>query len=163
MTDKIASAVPRVQQTLRLPVAMLASLQEWAVDGSGLTAAARVRDSDGRIALIKNSWTDGWFVPGGAVEHNETPVETARREVREETGLNATVDAPLVVLDQSYISEDDEEEWFSALFVVYAASADGEIPDASQLGVTEDEIVAARWFEALPENLHDEDVLRQYL
>ncbi|WP_458189858.1 NUDIX hydrolase [Haladaptatus sp. NG-WS-4] len=160
---QIASEAPRVQQTLRLPVSKLESLQEWAIEGTGLTASARVRDPDGRFALVKNSWADGWFLPGGGVEPNETPVAAARREVREETGLNATIEAPLVVLDQTYVSEDDGKEWFSALFVVFSASADGEIPDASQLGVTDSEISAARWFDTIPEELHDGDVLRHYL
>lgn len=128
-----------------------------------MTASARVKDSDGRIALIQNRWTDGWFLPGGEVEVGESPEEAALREVREETGLDATIESPLVVLDQTYISEEDGEEWFSALFVVYAASAEGEIPDASQLGVTDDEILSARWFDSLPENLQDGKLLRPYL
>lgn len=92
--------------------------------------------------------------------------------MREETGLDATVGAPLVVLEQSYVAETRsraagnekaETERFSALYVVYAATADGEIPDASQLGVNGEEISAARWFETLPENHHDGDLLRPYL
>ncbi|WP_121743037.1 NUDIX hydrolase [Natronorubrum halophilum] len=161
--DQIAPETPRVQQTLRLPVSKLESLREWAVDGTGVTAAARVRDATGRVALVKNQWTDGWFLPGGGVEPNETPVEAARREVRGETGLDATIGAPLVVLDQTYRSENDENERFSAAYVVYSASATGSIPDPSRLGTTEDEITAARWFETIPENLHDGDLLRPYL
>lgn len=159
----VAPEAPRVQQTLRLPVSKLESLRDWAIDGSGLTAAARVNDPDGRIALMQNGWTDGWFLPGGEVEVGESPEAAAQREVREETGLDATIEAPLVVLDQTYISEADGEEWFSALFVVYAASAEGEIPDASQLGTTADEILSARWFDTLPDKIHDGALLRPYL
>lgn len=163
MPDTISAEVPHVQQTLRLPKSVLESFQEWAIDGSGRAVAARVTDSAGRTALIQNRWTDGWFLPGGAVERDETLVGAARREVREETGLEATIDTPLVVLDQSYLSERTGEEWYSALYVVYAATADGEIPDASELGVTDDEIVAAQWFDDLPEDLHDGDLLLPYL
>lgn len=163
MPSELASDAPRVPQTLELPAAKLRSLRPWAVDGSGLTAAARVRDPDGRIALVRNSWSDGWILPGGAVEPDEDPVAAARREVREETGLDATVGDPLVVLDQSYVDEDDREEWFTAQYVVYAASADGEIPDASRLGETDDEIEAARWFDAPPDDLHDGDLLWSHL
>jgi 8-oxo-dGTP diphosphatase len=163
MRNKIVPEVPFEQQTLRLPESKLRSLQEWAIDGSGITAAGRVRDPDGRIALVKNNWSEGWILPGGGVRPNEDPIEAARREMYEETGLNATIHAPLVVLDQTYVAEDSGTEWFSALYVVYSASAEGEIPDASQLGVSENEITAARWFEALPENLHDDVFLRPYL
>lgn len=159
----VAPETPHVQQKLRLPVSKLESLREWAIEGSALTASARVKDPDGRIALIQNRWTDGWFLPGGEVEADESPEEAARREVQEETGLDATIESSLVVLDQTYISEEDGEEWFSALFVVYAASAEGEIPDVSQLGVTDDEILSAQWFDALPDNLQDGKLLQPYL
>ena len=158
----VAPEAPRVKQTLRLPSSRLESFREWAVVGSGLTASGRMKDSGGRIALIQNRWTDGWFLPGGEVEVGESPEEAAQREVREETGLDATIESPLVVLDQTFVSEDDEE-WFSALFIVYAASAEGEIPDVSKLGVTDNEILSARWFDTLPDNLQDGKLLRPYL
>ncbi|WP_232820483.1 NUDIX hydrolase [Halorussus litoreus] len=159
----LAPDAPRERQTLRLPEPKLDSLREWAVEGTALTAAARVRDPDGRTALVKNRWSDGWILPGGAVEPGESPTEAARREVREETGLDATVGEPVVVLDQSYVAEGDGKQHFTARYVVYAARAEGEIPDASQLGTSEDEIEAARWFETLPAALHDGDLLRPYL
>ncbi|WP_231184549.1 NUDIX hydrolase [Haladaptatus sp. DYF46] len=163
MSHEFPPKTPRERQTIRLPAAKLASLRDWAVDGTGRTAAARVRDADERIALVQNGWSEGWILPGGGVEFGETPAEAARREVREETGLDATIDAPLVVLEQSYVEVGTGEQRFSAQYVVYAARADGEIPDASRLGAHEDEISAARWFGALPENLHDGDLLRKYL
>jgi ADP-ribose pyrophosphatase YjhB (NUDIX family) len=163
VSPKVVPDAPHVPQTLELPAAKLRSLRSWAVEGTGLTAAARVRDPDGRIALVENGWSDGWILPGGAVEPGERPVEAARREIREETGLAATIGEPLVVLDQSYVGEADGKERFTARYVVYAATADGEIPDASRLGETDDEIEAARWFDALPDDLHDGDLLRPYL
>ncbi|WP_101298121.1 NUDIX hydrolase [Halegenticoccus soli] len=163
MPREIAPDAPRERQTLRLSESKLNSLREWATDGTGLTVAARVRDSDGRIALVRNGWSDGWILPGGAVEPGEDPVEAVRREVREETALDAVVDEPIVVFEQSFVAERDGTERFSARYVVYSARAEGEIPDASRLGVTEEEISAARWFETVPEDLHDGDLLRRYL
>lgn len=161
--DEHSSDVPRVRQSIRLPESTLESLRAWAIDGTGRSVLARVRDPEGRIALVRNGWTDGWFLPGGAVEPGEQLVEATKREVREETGPVATVEAPIVVIDQAYVSATDEETQFSAVQVVYAAFVDGEIPDASRLGVADGEISAARWFETVPENLHDGDRLRPYL
>lgn len=42
--------------------------------------------------------TGRWGLPGGGVEHGETPAAATRREVREETGLEVTV-GPLLLSD----------------------------------------------------------------
>ncbi|PSP19818.1 NUDIX hydrolase [Halobacteriales archaeon QH_10_67_13] len=160
--DRIDSTVPREQQTLALSASRLDELAAWAVEGTGLAAGARVRDPAGRVALIKNEWTDGWFVPGGAVEPGESPTAAAGREVREETGLEATVGEPLVVVEQTYREAATGRQRFTAAFVVFAARAEGSIPDADRLGVRDDEIRAAGWFETLPE-LHDAEHIRPYL
>lgn len=162
MSPTVPPHVPREPQTIRLPAERLRSLREWAVDGSGLTAAARVRDPDGRIALVKNGWSDGWILPGGGVEPGEDPAAAAEREVREETGLDPTIGEPVVVLDQTYVDREGDE-WFTADYVVYAARATGSIPDPSQLGVTGETITAARWFEELPDDLHDDELVRPHL
>lgn len=161
--QELPADIPREHQTLRLSEAQLESLRSWAVEGTGLAAAARVKDPTGRIALIQNDWTDGWFLPGGAVEPAETPSEAARRELREETGLDATIEEPLVVIEQQYTSQQDGDDWFAAQFIVYSAAATGDIAPQSQLGVADDEIHAARWFETLPAELHDGELLRPYL
>lgn len=40
-----------------------------------------------RILLIKNSYRDGWTLPGGGVKRSEIPIQAAIREVKEEVGL----------------------------------------------------------------------------
>jgi 8-oxo-dGTP diphosphatase len=160
MTVEIPSSVPRERQTIRLPPSKLEVFREWIVDGTGLTAAARVTDPEGRIALVKNRWSNGWIVPGGAVEPGEAPADAARREVFEETGLQATIDEPLLVVEQTYVSDTTS---LSAQFVVFDARANGSIPDVERLGVERGEIRAARWFETLPSELHEDDLFRPYL
>lgn len=161
--DRIAPHVPRVDQTLPLDESTIDSLRPWATDGTGVSAAARVRDSQGRIALIRNEWTEGWFLPGGAVERGEDPAQAASREVREETGLRASIGDPIVVLDQSYVVDGGDSVQFTAAFVVFDATANGEIPDPDRLGVGDEAIEGARWFDQLPEHLHDGEYLRGYL
>lgn len=157
-----APNVPHHDQRLTLPTDELAAFEAWGVEGTALTAAARVRDQDGRVALVRNRWSDGWLPPGGGVEVGESPREAAAREVREETGLDATVGEPLVVLDQTYVERESGAARFGARYVLYGATAEGEIPDSSALGVDTDEIADARWFDRLPENVHDGDLLRPY-
>jgi 8-oxo-dGTP pyrophosphatase MutT (NUDIX family) len=48
-----------------------------------------VLDSQNRLLMMKRSDSGNWGVPGGAMELGETTEETARRELFEETGLEA--------------------------------------------------------------------------
>lgn len=50
------------------------------------TAAVYILDND-QVLLIFHKKMQKWLPPGGHLELNETPAEAARREAREETGL----------------------------------------------------------------------------
>ena len=55
--------------------------------GISLGVRALVRDEDGRILLIRHSYTPGWLLPGGGVERGETAEAAVVRELREESGV----------------------------------------------------------------------------
>lgn len=51
-------------------------------------AAAFILNDEGKILLVKHTYGHlNWELPGGGGEPNESPVDTAVREVKEETGL----------------------------------------------------------------------------
>lgn len=54
-----------------------------------VTAGAIIRDNQGRILLQKRSDYGNWGLPGGGMEPGETIEATMKREVFEETGLEA--------------------------------------------------------------------------
>lgn len=83
-------------------------------------ASTVVLDDAGQILCVRNRrpWgQDAWGLPGGTCEAGETLEEGARRETREETGLEVEVGRILSV------SERIGHEHY--LFVVFAATVNG--------------------------------------
>lgn len=60
-------------------------------------ARAILRDEAGRLLLIRRADNGQWALPAGALEIGESIVETAVREVFEETGLTATELTPFAL------------------------------------------------------------------
>ncbi|MBI3336222.1 NUDIX domain-containing protein [Candidatus Peregrinibacteria bacterium] len=55
------------------------------------TATAFVVDSKGRTLLLWHKRLQRWMPPGGHVDPDETPEDCARRECKEETGLDIDI------------------------------------------------------------------------
>ncbi|MEU7002437.1 NUDIX domain-containing protein [Nonomuraea sp. NPDC046570] len=117
--------------------------------------AARVvcLDRDGRVLLM--NWRDTisgaviWEPPGGGVDPGETPLEAARRELAEETGLpGATVLDRCVQVDRDFV-------WLGVRYVkvepFYLARFDQVRPQVDPGALTEEESEAYLgygWFSA---------------
>jgi ADP-ribose pyrophosphatase YjhB (NUDIX family) len=62
-----------------------------------VAADVLIRDEAGRVLLVDPTYKEGWDLPGGMVEANESPQAGALRELDEELGLAPTLGRPLVV------------------------------------------------------------------
>lgn len=52
-------------------------------------------DVQGRVMLVRHSYMEGWYLPGGGVESGEIAAAAMVREMMEEAGIEAT--APLLL------------------------------------------------------------------
>jgi 8-oxo-dGTP pyrophosphatase MutT (NUDIX family) len=53
-----------------------------------VAAGALIFDPDGKVLLVKSRLRQSWEYPAGASDGTESPIDTCRREVREEVGLS---------------------------------------------------------------------------
>ncbi|SHG86583.1 NUDIX domain-containing protein [Streptoalloteichus hindustanus] len=67
------------------------------VPGHPATSAGLIRDTGGRVLVVRSRGDRWWHLPGGVVEQNETPAAACHREVSEELGLALAVGPLLVV------------------------------------------------------------------
>lgn len=62
-----------------------------------VAADVLIRDESGRVLLVDPTYKEGWDLPGGMVEANESPRSGVLRELGEELGLVPTLGRPLVI------------------------------------------------------------------
>lgn len=62
-----------------------------------VAADVLIRDASGRVLMVDPTYKEGWDLPGGMIEDNESPHDGVRREVAEELRLTVTPGRPLVI------------------------------------------------------------------
>ena len=99
---------------------------------------------DAAVALVAHRSVRGslqWTLPKGAVEEGETVEETALREVREETGLEAELIGPLDTIDYWFVWAPERTRYHKFVHYFLMVSAGGDFSQRDQ------EMEDAAWFE----------------
>jgi 8-oxo-dGTP diphosphatase len=81
---------------------------------------------DGDVLLLRRASNDRWDVPGGRLGASEDVVSGLRREVREETGLDVTVDEPI------YTDAWETDDGDGRYAVVFRCTADSRAVELSE-------------------------------
>ena len=85
-----------------------------------VSVKAYVTDQQGRVFVVKEHDKEGrgfWGLPGGGLDHGESPQECLRREIREELGIRDVAIDDISYTKSFYMSNKDA--WL--LWVVYRA------------------------------------------
>lgn len=85
-------------------------------------AQAALFDNVGNVLVQRRADTGAWGLPGGWVEPNESPAETATRETREETGLVVT---PGTLVDVYHLSPEERYGPHGQVVVLYRCEIEG--------------------------------------
>ena len=120
---------------------MAAALVSWAMaerrwahlPKKRMAAGALFFDQRGHLLVVKSVYKDGWGIPGGVIEADESPKEGCAREVKEELGLDVAIGRLLVV---DYIPPDDQTTE-SLQFIFYGGVLDPALIDRIRLQVEE--------------------------
>lgn len=112
-----------------------------------------VRNAEGDVLYVDSADYGGWVLPGGRVEPGEELREAAAREVREETGVVASVGDPLLVFHFS--THHDEKTTRNSLVLFEGVADDPETADDP--GMDGENIHEARWVSEIPEGTADHD------
>jgi ADP-ribose pyrophosphatase YjhB (NUDIX family) len=105
-----------------------------------LSANAVLRDPAGRIALVRNTYRDGWSLPGGVVDDNEQPAAACARELAEELGFEVERLGPLLAVHWMQRTDASPLHFLSLTFDA------GVCPDGTLLRAQPEEIAEFGFF-----------------
>jgi 8-oxo-dGTP pyrophosphatase MutT (NUDIX family) len=109
------------------------------------------RDAEGRVMLVKHSYTGQWGLIGGTVEPDESPEAAAVRETKEETGVDVALSLVSVVGGPEYRVTYPNGDLGAFVIAVYEAQITGGEPRPD-----DDETTDVGWFG--PDALRDLDM-----
>jgi len=82
---------------------------------------------DGQALLVRHTYQEGWFMPGGGIKHGETLVQAAHREAFEECGATLENLDLLGVYTQFFAHRNDQVILFYSDRFTLSGKSDAEI------------------------------------
>lgn len=124
-------------------------------------AGVVIEDGKGKILLQKRGDNGQWGCPGGLIELGESAEKTAKREVREETGLSVKLTDVLgTYTSRNFITYPNGDKTY-VVSVMFVGKQSG-----GKLKIDNRETVEIKWFskKKLPKNIFSlhRDPLRDY-
>ena len=92
---------------------------------------------DDKVLLIRHTYLNGWFMPGGGLKRNESLEQAARREAKEETGADLN-EIRLIGIFTNYIQwKTDHTVVFLCKDFTITGKSDAEIAEMRQFALSE--------------------------
>lgn len=137
-----------VEKTWVHPPEAYESVADRFEDGTLGGAGAWVRNDDGEVVLVRHEGDSSWSDPGGKQEPDESLEAAARRETREEAGVEVELAGVRQAHRIEIRHEREEEPPVHRLIVVFDAEHVSGEPRPR-----EGEIAEVRWWDEHPDDL----------
>ena len=140
-----------------LTIAYRMALIYWRIfrpDGYGAFVAVW---HEGRVLAIKNSYKPQWSFPGGGIKSNESAIQAAARELREEVGIN--VESSSLSIVKEFICESEFKKDHATAFEITLEAE----PDVQVDGLEVVEAAFIDFEELLDRRLEFTETVNRYL
>lgn len=92
---------------------------------------------DDKVTLIRHTYLEGWFMPGGGLNRNESLEQAARREAKEETGADLGEMILLGVFTNYIQWKTDHTVVFLCKEFTFTGKPDAEIAEIRQFALSD--------------------------